>query len=92
MLYYAINSNNNAQRTVWVLLENGADPNMKNGKGETPLMAAAVRGNEDIVKLLLEKGADAKARDNDGETAVDKARRKHHSEIVKLLEPPKKAK
>jgi len=44
---------------VKLLLEHGADPNVQDDEGETPLHhAAAWRDNVDIVRLLLEHGAD----------------------------------
>ena len=39
------------------LLERGADPNLRNAKGETPLQLADRNDNEQIAKLLLERGA-----------------------------------
>ncbi|KAK6221749.1 NACHT-ankyrin domain protein transcript variant [Colletotrichum tabaci] len=42
---------------VRVLLSQGADVNREDGSGITPLMAATVSGNSDVVRLLLEKGA-----------------------------------
>lgn len=41
-----------------LLLEEGADPNVKNKKYLTPLFFAVSKQQEEIVKLLLEKGAD----------------------------------
>ena len=40
------------------LIEQGADPNCKNGDGRTALMRASKRGYDEIVKKLLESGAD----------------------------------
>ena len=40
------------------LLENSADPNLKNIYGETPLHQAIEIENNKIINLLLEKGAD----------------------------------
>ena len=41
-----------------LLLEQGADPNIRGGDFGTPLIAAAARGATDKVRLLLEAGAD----------------------------------
>ena len=57
--------------TVRFLIENGADVNIKNADGSTPLHSAAFLGKSDIAKLLLENGADAQARNNDGATPTD---------------------
>ncbi len=54
-----------------MLLDKGANPNVKNKLGGTPLMWAAVYGNDDAVRLLLNRGADASLKDNDGITALD---------------------
>ena len=40
-----------------LLLENGAQPDLKDRGGQTPLSRAEEKGNERIVELLLENGA-----------------------------------
>lgn len=35
------------------LLQKGADPNLRDGKGNTPMVLAAIAGREDLVRLLL---------------------------------------
>ncbi|KAL3162656.1 Ankyrin repeat and SOCS box protein 16 [Trebouxia sp. C0009 RCD-2024] len=40
-----------------VLLEHGADPNLRGGDGTTPLIQAASTNNRGLTKLLLERGA-----------------------------------
>ncbi len=54
-----------------LLIENGADVNMKDGKESTPLHSAAVFGRAGVAKLLLENGADFQARNDDGATPAD---------------------
>ena len=54
-----------------LLIENGADVNMKDDKGSTPLHSAAVFGRAGVAKLLLENGADFQARNDDGATPAD---------------------
>ena len=45
--------------TVQILLESGADVNVKDGDGATALMyALLIRGDADVVKVLLDAGAD----------------------------------
>ena len=41
-------------------LENGADPNLKSGRGFTPLEHAAIQGSLEVVKLLVGHGADVR--------------------------------
>lgn len=67
-------------------LRDGADPNQRNGSGQTPLMAAARRGNEAIVRLLLAAGADRTQRDPQGLSAADHAERSGHSALLPLLQ------
>ena len=54
-----------------LLIENGADVNMKDGKRSTPLHSAAVFGRVGVAKLLLENGTDLQARNDDGATPAD---------------------
>jgi ankyrin repeat protein len=42
---------------VRLLLENGADPNAKNGEGKTPLMFARENGRAEVAELLRKHGA-----------------------------------
>lgn len=51
------------------MLKEGADPNLRNSKGATPLMYSVK--DLDLVKLLLEFGADKAVKDVDGDTAYD---------------------
>jgi len=64
------------------LLENGANPNIKDTYGNTALMLAAneynysfdprFEGHEDIIELLLEYGADPEITDNEGKMMMDR--------------------
>ncbi|KAM0151017.1 hypothetical protein ACHAQE_008675 [Botrytis cinerea] len=59
------------------LLQSGMNANLRDKNelslGWTPLMHAAVRGHESIVKLLLEYGAEINAKCGDGLTSLDQA-------------------
>ena len=46
---------------VEILLERGADPNIRHGVSDTPLQRSIGHCSERIVKLLVEKGADVNA-------------------------------
>ena len=54
-----------------LLIENGADVNIKDDNGSTPLHAAAVFGRADVAKLLVENGANPQVRNDDGGTPAD---------------------
>ena len=58
------------------LLDAGAEVNVADGRGVTPLMRAAGSGRVEVVKVLLERNADTDARSADGRTAADFARSK----------------
>jgi len=70
-----------------LLLANGADAdvNTKRNEGQTPLMAAAVNGNRNTVRVLLAHGADVNTKDNSGFTALMYADGQQHSDVVQLL-------
>lgn len=53
------------------LVKNGADLNIKNNQGYTPLMLAVIKNNIDMVRALLDVGADTSVTDNKGRTAKE---------------------
>lgn len=59
---------------VRVLVERGAEVNVQQEGGWTPLHQAAHHGQEELVTLLLEKGADRAALSADGQTPEQMAR------------------
>jgi len=70
--------------SVRLLLDSGADPNVKNDEGATPLMWAA--NDLEKTRLLLDRGADVNARSADSRTALLIAAGRFGSrEVVKLL-------
>lgn len=40
-----------------MLLAAGADPNVLNDRGQSPLVGAVFKGHEDVVRILFERGA-----------------------------------
>ena len=68
------------------LLAAGADPNIAQKNGVTPLMACADAGTVEGVRALIAKGADVNAREaEDDQTALMWAAAEGHAAIVKLL-------
>lgn len=82
-MFNGIDSDN--PRIVQLLLERGANPNIPDKEGGTPLMSAAWMGHAKIVIVLLDGGAEINARNNDGETALIRAAEKGEAKTVKVL-------
>jgi len=59
--------------SVDLLLKHGANPNLKDDVGLSPLHWAVVRGNRVILRRLIEMGADMQAKDLEGRTPRDMA-------------------
>ncbi len=56
------------------LINQGADPNLRNWRGETPLHRAAIRNPDlDVSRALIAAGADVNARDEAGATPLHRA-------------------
>lgn len=68
-----------------LLVEHGAQVNVPQEGGWTPLQQAAAHGYTRLVAYLLQKGADAGARASDGRTAYDLAAAGKHTEAADLL-------
>ena len=60
----------NSELLVEFLLQNGCDPNQKDGEGSTPLHLAASIGNEKAVRLLLAHNADPVMKNRDGQNVI----------------------
>jgi ankyrin repeat protein len=67
------------------LLQRGADVNVRDDDGRTPLFSAVLAGSVGLAGLLLESGADVNARDQDGWTALHFAAQEHETEIASIL-------
>jgi uncharacterized protein YraI len=67
------------------LLDNGANIEVKNDAGATPLIFASAKGQKDVVKLLVERGANVNARTITGITPLIAGASAGNQEIVKLL-------
>jgi hypothetical protein len=67
------------------MLEYGANPNMKNGDGNTPLGLAAEKGHTEMVKVLLEYGANPNMKNGNGSTPLSGATYYGCTDSVKVL-------
>ncbi len=68
-----------------MLLEAGADINVVQKSGDTPLHSAAHNGNIELLIVFLEAGANIAAKTEDGKTPADRASEKGFAEIAKIL-------
>lgn len=67
------------------LLQNGADPNMRGGDGDTPLITAASTMFPEGVRLMLVGKARVDDTNSKGETALIKAVQRRDADSVRLL-------
>lgn len=80
-----------SKKMTLLLIENGADLELKNKYGITPLMSAARNGNRLTCEALVEAGADWEAVDNGGNRAVDLATSKDAKAFLQKLHDDKAA-
>jgi len=77
---------NRLSKDTELLLTKGADVNLKNKDGRTPLHLAVESADGDIVELLLDKGANIDAKDDEsGFTALHHAARFGNKNVAELL-------
>ncbi len=73
-------------RSVSCLMKSGADVNLSNKKGYTPLMSACFNGDPIIVSHLLNFNPEILAKDHEGRTALDFAKDQNRDNIITLIE------
>jgi ankyrin repeat protein len=72
-------------KIVKLLLDYGADPNIREQGGFAPLHAAAQNGDEEMIRMLLFRGADLNIASDNGKTALDLAMESGHEKAALLL-------
>ncbi|VUC24921.1 unnamed protein product [Clonostachys rosea] len=72
-------------QTLELLIELGADIELLDARGESPLITAANYGHLETAEILLKKGAHVNWEDYDGWTPLAIAARRGYSELVRLL-------
>lgn len=71
---------------VACLLANGADPNVTDDKGRTPMHIIAQKGvGKNQIALLIEHGGDINSRDADGRTLLDYAQKAKGKSVANFL-------
>lgn len=84
-LHYAISSAKRAPETLNLLLDCGANPNVADPEGITPLMDACYRNNTGAIASLLSHHANVELRERDGNTALTIASLLGHTGAVRQL-------
>ena len=79
------NGDLNDPRVARFLVERGADPNMRNYNGVTPLHRALKTGRIEMARVLIEHGANAEVKNDEGKTPLDAAPEEQRDDIMKLL-------
>ncbi|PZQ61981.1 MAG: hypothetical protein DI544_05095 [Sphingomonas taxi] len=67
------------------LLAKGADPNLRDGGGETPMMLAVQAGQPDLVQVLATAKANANLGNNGGETPLIRAVQRRDLALVRAV-------
>jgi uncharacterized protein len=82
-LHGAVARRNTSLATL--LLERGANPDVRQETGLAPLHEAAANGNLELVRLLVVNGAQADIKTDAGKTPADFAQERGHSELADWL-------
>ncbi|MDB5673989.1 MAG: hypothetical protein JWM65_971 [Sphingomonas bacterium] len=67
------------------LLARGADPNIKDGQGNTPLLVAVNSGAGGVIDLLVKGGANVNLGNGSGETPLIRAVQRRDLSLVRIL-------
>ncbi len=67
------------------LLQKGADPNLRDGRGNTPLLLAVAGGQPDMIRVLTAAKANPNIGNSGGETPLIRAVQRHDIAMVREL-------
>ncbi|WP_343527380.1 ankyrin repeat domain-containing protein [Sphingomonas sp.] len=67
------------------LLQKGADPNLRDGRGNTPLLLAVAGGQTDLIRVLTAAKANPNIGNASGETPLIRAVQRHDIAMVREL-------
>ncbi|MBI4852851.1 MAG: ankyrin repeat domain-containing protein [Acidobacteria bacterium] len=84
-LIQAVPNSKEKPEIIYLLLKNGANVNVDNENGWTPLMEAVSQNDLDTTSLLIDYGADVNASNSIGWTPLMQASRNGNLDIVELL-------
>ena len=84
-----------SEQIMQLLIDNGADINIRNNMGMTPLMKYSLENNHRLVKILLERGADINIKsemtafdlstDNEIKSLINQSKNTNPQKLVKIL-------
>ena len=67
------------------LLQKGADPNLRDGRGNTPLLLAVAGGQPEMIRILTAAKANPNLPNSSGETPLIRAVQRHDIGMVREL-------
>lgn len=67
------------------LIAQGADVNIRDSRGNTPLLQAVLMGRLSFVEVLISAGADINAKSPSGRIPLDVAKRRRRTDVVEVL-------
>ncbi|XP_076341142.1 rabankyrin-5-like [Tachypleus tridentatus] len=84
-LHRAAGAKNQHHRPLEILVKAGADLDVQNDLGLTPLMCAVDTGSTEVARVLIDFGTDTNLSDRNGQTSLHYAAYKNLPDIVKYL-------